>query len=134
MYSVVEGIKNLPSLINDKIKGLFIPDQDHLNSIFEGFRNNFLVSFGLNVPDLNGIIGVESNITSQTGTVSLWGIGDISATFFNPQHLVTAVATFRPYIRGFLVILLIMYNLRSAYKLLNIGDSENTGKDGTNDN
>ncbi|MGN0517546.1 MAG: hypothetical protein ACI4II_02340 [Acutalibacteraceae bacterium] len=76
---------------------------------------------------MTGILGVGTEIADHTGSVDIYGLGTFEGTFFKAEYLVKAVTTFRPYIRGFITLLLIFYNIRQFFGLFKISYVDDGG-------
>lgn len=108
--NIFDTVKALPSAILDAIKRIFIPDTDKIQSSIDTLSNNFKSAFGVDSYDISSVFGTETEITNQSGTISFAGY-EFTSVFLDVTFLVNAVSTFRPVIRGFVIFLLILYNI-----------------------
>lgn len=158
--SIVDAIKELgTAIINlgdtivaalaDFVKGLFIPAEGELEGAIDEIQTSFVSQFGVedfNVSDAFGGEKSPSNSTSgglsRSGTPSI-SIGGVnySGELVNWDYTTDAIATFRPYIRGFIAFLLVLYSINQFLGLIGqpglaqgiggiIGSSKRGGDDG----
>lgn len=120
LSSIFDSIVSIPEQIFAFIKRIFIPDSDKIQESIDLLSNKFKDKFGLNSYDLSGILGTESEISNHSGTINICGY-EISATFLDVSYLIKGVNTFRPYIRGFVVLLLILYNINQLLGFIGAG-------------
>ena len=120
LSSIFDSIVSIPEQIFEFIKRIFIPDTDKIQKSIDLLSNKFREKFGLNSYDLSGIIGTESEISNHSGTVNICGY-EISATFLDVSYLIKGINTFRPYIRGFVALLLILYNINQLLGFIGAG-------------
>ena len=119
---IVDGIKSLPALIMDGIKGLFIPDSDKVQNSLDRLSGAFRSATGVSVVDFGSVFGSEkSTIPSVEGSVDLYGIGTITGIFADFSFIDSGVKEFRPYIRGFFVFGLAFYNLNQFLGFIGAG-------------
>lgn len=74
--------------------------------------------FGVGAIDMTGILGTETEIENQTGTIDIYGLGSFEATFLDVGYIKTGVNTFRPYIRGLITLFLLFYNFNQFSQLI----------------
>ena len=119
--SIIQNIFNtvvsLPENILNGIKYIFIPDTEHINGSIDILVNNFKNSFGVNSYDISNIFGTEAEITDQEGTIQIGGY-TFTGTVFDSSFLLQAVNTFRPAIRGFIIFLLVLYNINQFLRFI----------------
>lgn len=120
LSSIFNSLVSIPEQIFSFIKRIFIPDSDKIQESIDLLSNKFKDKFGLNSYDLSGILGTESEISNHSGTINICGY-EISATFLDVSYLIKGVNTFRPYIRGFVVLLLILYNINQLLGFIGAG-------------
>lgn len=120
LSSIFDSIVSIPEQIFAFIKRIFIPDSYKIQESIDLLSNKFKDKFGLNSYDLSGILGTESQISNHSGTINICGY-EISATFLDVSYLIKGVNTFRPYIRGFVVLLLILYNINQLLGFIGAG-------------
>lgn len=132
--AVKESILSLPGqIVNgliDGIKSLFIPDSESLNSVIQDYKNRLSTSFGIGSIDVSSALGAGTQIADQTGDVSVYGLGTFHVTVLDVSYLVSAVTTFRPYIRGLFVLFLALFNFNQFCGLIGVNIISVTGGGG----
>ena len=127
LSSIAQSILNLPGLIVEGIKSLFIPDQTTIQADVTRLADNFKAATGVSVVDFGSVFGQEQKAGpgDVDGTIYIYGVGDISATFADFSFVSQAVDFFRPYIRGFFVLLLAFYNVNQFLAFIRAGSVSN---------
>lgn len=110
----------IPEKIFEGIKSIFVPDTDKIQSSIDRLKEVAKSKFGVETVDLSGIMGVGTEITNHSGTVEILGYS-FTADFLDVRYLVSAVATFRPYVRGFIVLLIFLYNINQFLHFIGAG-------------
>lgn len=136
LQGIFDAVLNFPRFTWDGITGilssLFIPSADHFSSVLDGLKNQLLNKFGIDF-DFTSLSAAERDISKQSATFTFAGMSFTSAVF-DPWALLDAVAEFRPYIRGFVVLMLLLYVINQVFKLLGsagiVGGMVNTSDDG----
>lgn len=118
VQALIELIKSIPSLILDGIKSIFIPDPDDMNNLYVGLLDEVNEKYGFDF-DMGSLFGSEKQPDDITGKYS---VGPLSwnLTFVSWGFLIDAVAALRPYIRGWLILMLVFYNMKQFGMLFNI--------------
>lgn len=117
IQNIFSTVVSLPENILNGIKFIFIPDTEHINNSIDNLVNNFKNAFGVNSFDISEVFGTETEIADQQATISVGGY-EFTLTVFNVKYLVRAISTFRPVIRGFIIFLLILYNINQFLALI----------------
>lgn len=99
----------IPEKIFEGIKSIFVPDTDKIQSSIDKLKDAAKSKFGVESVDLSGIMGVGTEVTNHSGTVEILGYS-FTADFLDVSYLISGVTTFRPYIRGFIILLIFLYN------------------------
>lgn len=114
--SVIEAVAQLPAkiaeLVIDGLKWLFIPDEDFINSKIEYLKKAFN-RLGVATYDMSAIMGKETVFS------------DITCTIFGQEVVIVrmdivenAVLKFRAVIRGFMTLMLVIYNYNQFMGLI----------------
>lgn len=101
----------MPDLILSAIKSVFVPDKETLQASFDKVTvkcNKLLVSY-----DLERLFKTETNIADVT--VIMYGK---KAVVVDSSIVQTGISYFRPYIRGFLVLMLVFFNVNQFLSLI----------------
>lgn len=115
--NIWDSVKGIPDSILDGLKWLFVPSEDKINKSIQTLSNTFKSTFGVDSYDISNIFGTETEIADQQATISVGGY-EFTLTVFNVKYLVRAISTFRPVIRGFIIFLLILYNINQFLALI----------------
>lgn len=118
--STYDFVITIPEKIFEGIKSIFVPDPDKIQSSIDKLKDVAKSKFGVESVDLSGIMGVGTEITNHSGTVEILGYS-FTADFLDVRYLVSAVATFRPYVRGFIVLLIFLYNINQFLHFIGAG-------------
>lgn len=112
LVSIGELVLDVPEKILEGIKGIIVPDdgyiEDKLAYLTEEFNR-----LGIGTYDMSGIMSTETALADITGTY-----GGKSVTFVNMKVVDTVVVKFRPVIRGFMWLMLVIYNYNQFMGLI----------------
>ena len=92
----------------DGIKKIFVPDMDEINNDIAEMKQAFESKFGVST-DIGSIFGKSESISD---------IQQDGITYVSMKYVRKAVDYFRPYIRGFIVFMMIIYNLNQILCLI----------------
>lgn len=107
-----DAILGLPNLILEGIKDIFIPDTAVIEANLDATVDNISSQLGVQFNTLDRLFDREAAPEDVTEEYNLPGVGNLQLKFFDSDFLISGVALMRPYIRGFLVLLLCLYNWR----------------------
>lgn len=115
--NIWNAVKGIPDAILDGLKWLFVPSEDSINQSIQTLSNTFKSTFGIDSYDISNVFGTETEIANQTATINVAGF-EFTCVVFDVKYLVIAISTFRPVIRGFVVFMLILYNINQFFALI----------------
>jgi hypothetical protein len=118
--NIWNAVKGIPDAIFEGIKRIFIPDTDKIQSSIDKLKDVAKSKFGVESVDLSGIMGVGTEISNHSGTVEILGYS-FTADFLDVSYLISGVTTFRPYIRGFIILLIFLYNINQFLHFIGAG-------------
>lgn len=118
--STYEFVITIPEKIFEGIKRIFIPDTDKIQTSINSLQSVAKSKFGVESVDLSGIMGVGTEVTNHSGTVDILGYS-FSADFLDVTYLIQGVTMFRPYIRGFIILLIFLYNINQFLNFIGAG-------------
>ena len=101
------------SAILDGIKEIFVPDSDYINKQFDLVKKEFQTAFGISAYDMNLIFNKE--VAFSDIKVSMYGH---ECTIVKTDKLKEVILAVRPYIRGFIVLLMVFYNINQFLMLI----------------
>lgn len=114
MQSVIDAVTAIPSLILDGIREIFIPNTEHIDDIWSDTVDTISAKFGFVSYDLGDLFSQSKEIEDIQGDYTFYGLGTLNLTFFDTQYLKQGLLYFRPFIRGFIILLCVFYNIRQA--------------------
>ena len=91
---------------------MFIPDTDYIQRSFMTFVDELKVKFGFNTDFFVQLFQNEAVVEDIYTDISIPNVGTFKLKLLDTKYLVDGVTYFRPFIRGFLAILIILYNIR----------------------
>lgn len=100
-------------LVVEGIKGIFIPDTDEIKGQFDATVDNISSQLGVQFNTLDRLFDREVAPEDVTSEYNIPGVGTLNLKFFDTDYLIKGVALMRPYIRGFWVILLVLFVWRN---------------------
>lgn len=138
LESIWKGIQNLPQLIYDKlkvgfdnitdaltnlpqkiisgmvegIKGIFIPDTGYIETAFENFVDEMGMKFHFDTDFFEDLFQSEQPVEDIEMDYFLSGVGNMHVKVFDSSFFKQGVEYFRPFIRGFLVLMMFLYHVR----------------------
>ena len=115
-------------MILDGIKSIFIPDYDVIQDKFYSFLDELKMKFSFNTDFFESILSGEQPVTDIEGDYNVPGVGEFHLTFFDSKYFVDGVTFFRPFIRGFLVLLMAFYNIKMVLSFIRQDAGIVTGK------
>jgi hypothetical protein len=119
--SFLDAISGLPDKIFEGIKGIFIPTEEDITKVTDKLESSFeslLITY-----DLKALF----SSTKAIGDVDVTIMGS-TATVIDTSSLTTALNDLRPYIRGFLVLLLVFFNINQFMVLIGLNPISIIGK------
>lgn len=128
LKDIFNKIVELPKNILDGIKEVFIPDTNDINTMFNSAMLSIRSKFGFQEFDFNNIASGSATPTDIAKAYTINGLGTMNLKFFDTKYLIQGVEFFRPFIRGFIVLLLIFYNAKMFLGFIghNVGKGESS--------
>ena len=107
---VIAAITSLPNLIIDGIKGIFVPDANYIETAFDSFIDELKFKFNIDTDFFESLFQSEKPVEDVYIDYSIPYVGDFHLKVFDAKFLVDGVEFFRPFIRGFLVLLMFFFH------------------------
>lgn len=127
LSSIIEGITSIPLKIVNGVKEfileIFVPDTEEIGAIFDEVKDSVGNIIGLDNFSFDSIWGGASAPSDVDGSVN-FGLFSYSGKFADFSYLAQGVEYFRPYIRGFIVFLLCIFNVRQALSMFGLSSGE----------
>lgn len=70
------------------------------------------MKFGIDTGFFSNLFSGESAVEDVDGNYTILGVGTFNLTFLDASWIVDGVTYFRPFIRGFLVLLMMLYHVK----------------------
>lgn len=99
-------------MIIDGIKGIFVPDTEEIETQFDAFMNEMAMKWGFDDSFFTGLFNNEAVVSDVKTDYYIPNVGTFNFTVFDSSFFVQGVAYFRPFIRGFLVLMMMLYHIR----------------------
>lgn len=116
LTDLFNGVKNaivaLPNAIINGVKSIFVPDADYIDSSLNSFVDELKLKFNFDTEFFEQLFQAEAPITDVYLDTEIPGVGKFKFKVLDASLLVDGIAYFRPFIRGFLVLLMALYNIR----------------------
>lgn len=109
---VKNAILNLPNAFGDMIKGIFIPDDEYINTAFQSFLSELKYKMNVDTEFFESLFQVEQPVTDIKAEYSIYGLGTFNLTFFDSKYFVQGIVFFRPFVRGFIVLMCALYHVK----------------------
>lgn len=123
-----EGITQIPNLILEGIKEIFIPDNEYIEESFNGFLDELKMKFNIDTGAFESLFQGESAVTDTYVDYNIHGVGGMHLKVFDSSFLVQGVEYFRPFIRGFLVLMMLLYHVKQAIGFFGYDSGVVTGR------
>lgn len=137
LNDIWESIKGIPGsiieLLGNLLQWLFVPSQDYFSSNFGEIKETLQAKLGYQA--YIDIFGTLEDITSNGSTVielNNYQVGNLNINmnnFINFNNIVKYRDTWYGWVRGFMFVALIIYNINQIYKLIrgtNLADGQKT--------
>lgn len=112
LSDIWDSLTSLPELILEGIKEIFIPDSDYIESAFSDFLNDMKMKFNVDTSMFESLFTSEKPVDDVYVDYGVHGVGNFNLKVFDTKYLIDGVAFFRPIVRGFLVLLMFLYNIK----------------------
>lgn len=126
--NVKKAITGLPTTILDGIKDIFIPDTEDIESSFENFLEEMTLRFGFQADFLKDFFNHEQTLEDTKVDYNINGVGTLKLTIFDSSYLKQGIIYFRPYIRGFLVLMMFFFSVKMTLSFIRQDAGVVTGK------
>ncbi len=128
-----DTIKGIPDLIISGLKSLILPDKDYFSNKKLQIENSFSRLLGFDVSSVSEFFDssnvVSTNLEAKEHDYSIHGVGTVKLKAFDNKFLIEGVNKFKPFIRGFVVLMLVFFHLNNILNL--IGQASLTSAAGT---
>lgn len=109
---VKDAVLSLPTLILDGIKAIFIPDEGYIQESFDSFLEEMKMKFNLDTSAFENLFQGEAPVSDVNVDYRIPGVGQFNLKVFESSYLSQGVGYFRPIIRGFLVLMMLLFHVK----------------------
>ena len=129
--TIIDKISNIPDAIVNGIKNLFIPDKDYFSNKLKSVESKYLGILGFSVDDFESMLMGFSKETPISDVIVELNIGGNmqKVNVLNSSVVVQGVNYFRPYIRGFVVLLMVFFSMNQLMHLFKINSISGSTND-----
>lgn len=106
------AVMAIPTAIGEILKDFFLPDTEYIDQKFTAFREEMAMRFAFDTEFFEGLFASEAPVTDTYMDYNIPGVGAFKLKVFDTKFLVDGVTYFRPFIRGFLVLMMALYHIR----------------------
>lgn len=99
-------------MIGDAITDILVPDVAYIENAFNEFIDELKIKFGIDTEVFENLFTDEEAVTDVEGDYSISGVGTFNLTFLDTSFFVQGVDYFRPFVRGFLVLMILLYHIK----------------------
>ena len=110
--NIAEGIAQIPIKVKEFLVDVFVPDAADIESELTTFLNELKRQFQFNTDQFVALFTNETSIADKDAAYTLHGVGTFNLKFLDTSFLIQGINYFRPFIRGFLVLLMLIYHVR----------------------
>ena len=96
---------------------MFIPEEGELEGVVEEIKTAFSDKFGLNDFTVSSSFGAEKSMSNESTSLNIGG-HSFNVSLVNWDYVNNAISTFRPYIRGFISFMLVLYSINQFMGLI----------------
>lgn len=128
LKDIWQAIIDIPSLILNGIVDIFIPDAEYIEEKFNEFLEDMKRRFGIDTGMFEGLFSSEKPVEDIYVDYSLFGIGNFHLKVFDTSFFVDGVTYFRPFIRGFLVLMMLLYHVKQCISFFGYDSGVVTGR------
>ena len=117
--------------IKELLEEIFIPDTEAINTQFNNTISNLKGRLGITMYNLDNLFDKSAKPADVVANYTIHGLGTMSLPFANYKFLADGVNFFRPFIRGLIVLLLFIFNVRQLMSLFGLSTGEIVGYSST---
>ena len=107
-----ETLTNLPEVILEGIKGIFVPDEEYIQTAFDSFLDELKMKFSFDTGFFETLMDSEQPVSDIYADYNISGVGSFKLKLLDTKFLVDGVTYFRPFIRGFLVLMMFLFHVK----------------------
>lgn len=124
--NIIEPIVNFfNNLFNDFwnklikfFKDLFIPKDGEIQKEINNLKDKMLKKFNIRLDGIKLLFSNDKPVSDINENYNIPGLGTFNLKFFDAQYLIKGVEYFRPVLRGFIVLLALLFNYNQLCALI----------------
>lgn len=128
LEAVWQAVTNLPQLILDGLKSIFIPDAEYIQSSFNGFLDELKMKFNIDTGAFQGLFDGSQAVEDVYVDYNISGVGAFNLKVLDTKFFVDGVTYFRPFIRGFIVLMMLLYHVKQVIGFFGYDSGVVTGR------
>lgn len=134
LLDIKDAILLIPNLIIDGIKEIFIPDTEDIETSLNALIESLNVKFNNGyINNFKEVFNGERPIEDIKSDYTIPNVGTFNLTFLDTKYLTQGIGYFRSLLRGVLVFLLILYNIRQLISFFGYDSGIRVGFTGGSD-
>lgn len=96
----------------DGLKAIFIPDTNYTETAFNSFTDELAMKFSFDTDFFESLFQAETPVEDTYAEYTIPFVGTFNFKVFDKSFFIQGVTYFRPFVRGFLVLLMVLYHIR----------------------
>lgn len=105
-----------------------MPNEEYMEEALQTFQEELKRKFNFDTEFFESLFDTGSPVEDVKGDYNIPGVGKLNLTFFDTSFFVDGVNYFRPFIRGFLVLMMALYNIKQVLGFIRQDAGVVTGK------
>lgn len=89
-----------------------MPDSQYISTAFNSFTDEMAMKFSFDTDFFESLFQAETPVEDTYADVVIPSVGTFKLKVFDKSYFVQGVTYFRPFVRGFLVLLMILYHIK----------------------
>ena len=125
---LTDVITDIPEFVLNGIKSIFIPDAAAIQDRFNEFLDDLKFKFNFDTEFFQNVVVDGRPVDDVEEDYYISGVGTLKLKFFDTSYFVQGVEYFRPFIRGFIVLLMMFYHVKQILSFIRQDAGVITGK------
>lgn len=108
---------------------IFVPDTDYIDTAFQSFLNEMKVKFNFDTEFFTHLFEAESVVSDTYADYEIPNVGTFKFKLLDVSFFIDGVIYFRPFIRGFLVLLMALFHIRQLISFFGYSAGVSQGRE-----
>lgn len=91
-----------------------MPDAEDIDANIDAFLNELKMKFGFDTEFFEKLFDGEMTVQDTYVDYNVPGVGEFTFKVFDTSYMIQGITYFRPFIRGFIVLLLAVYHIKNV--------------------